>query len=462
MVYLMGIKKLRFHFSCIRNHYKLPALLLLTSLLFVSCDLFKQSDIEEIDLSDSEASVAVEWFNLSLELAKETPGFSPPVVSRAYAYMGLSFYESIVPGMSMYQSMTDYLNGLESLPMPESSKRYNWLIVANSSLAEITRNLYRASPPNLLEAIDKLEEQQHQKFKNNTDDVVIKRSIKHGKAVAAAIFEWSKTDGGYEGYENNFSDDFDIPEGPGEWIPTPPDYLPPLHPYWGENRPFIIESPESCPISPPEYSEDPSSQFYTEALEVYETVKNLTDEQRVTALYWADDPGETATPPGHWISILNQVIVEHEISIQTAAEAYVRLGVALADAFITCWDTKYQYNLIRPISYIQQVIDPEWNDPEITDPVITPPFPEYTSGHSVQSGAAATVLTHLFGDLSFENNTHDNRGFPPRMYPTFQAAAEEAALSRLYGGIHYRTGIENGIDQGECIGDKVNEIDLGL
>ncbi|HXF64981.1 MAG TPA: vanadium-dependent haloperoxidase, partial [Caldilineaceae bacterium] len=141
------------------------------------------------------------------------------------------------------------------------------------------------------------------------------------------------------------------------------------------------------------------------------------------------------------------------------AEAYAKLGIALADAFITCWHTKYVYNVLRPLTYIQQVIDPTWNTPEITDPVTTPPFPEYTSGHSVQSAAAAAVLTELFGqDYAFVDHTHDALGYAPRTFGSFAEAANEAAISRLYGGIHYRSAIEQGLLQGRCIGGKVNRL----
>jgi hypothetical protein len=189
------------------------------------------------------------------------------------------------------------------------------------------------------------------------------------------------------------------------------------------------------------------------------SVKNLTPEQKEIALFWADDPGKTSTPPGHSISIASQVLREKNASLALAAETYARVGMAVADAFIGCWNTKYQYDLIRPISYIQNVIDPTWNNPSITDPVTTPPFPEYTSGHSVQSGAAASVLTALFGDsYKFTDNTHVQRGLPARTFYSFFQAADEAALSRLYGGIHFMPAIELGLMQGKCIGEKINSL----
>lgn len=439
-------------------------LLILFTTLLAGCDSTtstKDKESEQTLTSDHASGVATEWFNLSLRLIEETPGFSPPVASRALGYMGVALYESVVPGMPAHSSFAGRLNALQPLPQP--SDQVYWPVVANNALAGISRKLFRSTDSELLKAIDDLEERLAGEFKIQIENSVFDRSAEQGHAVAEAIYNWSKSDGGHEGFTTNFPDNFNTPTGPGMWISTPPDYLPPLQPWWGDNRPFALTAANDCPVTPhPVYSEELESEFYTEAYEVYETVKDLTDEQREIALFWADDPGETPTPPGHWISILNQVITDHNHSLDVAAEAYARLGIALADAFIVCWYEKYQYNLIRPISYIQQVIDPGWNKPEITDPVITPPFPEYPSGHSVQSGAAAVVLTELFGEISFTDRTHEARGLPARNFSSFWEAAEEAAISRLYGGIHYRAAIDFGVEHGRCIGEKVNAIELKL
>ena len=206
---------------------------------------------------------------------------------------------------------------------------------------------------------------------------------------------------------------------------------------------------KSCGLPPPPaYSEDPSSAFYKEAYEVYEVRKNLTDEQKTIARFWSDDPMLSPTPPGHWISILLDVLEEEKADADRSAEALARMGVTLADAFIACWNSKFEYDLLRPVTYIKRVIDPKWEAL-----LITPPFPEYPSGHSTQSGAAATVLTAMFGeDHAFTDSTHVRDGLAPRKYPSFWAAAEEAGISRLYGGIHFRAAIERGLEQGRCVG----------
>lgn len=260
----------------------------------------------------------------------------------------------------------------------------------------------------------------------------------------------------------NVPTDFVAPIGAGLWESTPPAYLSPLQPHWGENRPFVLENGATCaPPPPPAYSTDPASPMFQEATELYTTVKNLTPEQREIALFWSDDPGLTATPPGHSIAIATQVLRTEQASLPVAATTYARLGMALSDAFIACWNTKFTYNRIRPITYIRQVIDPTWNRPAPTDPVITPPFPEYTSGHATESGATARILTAIFGEnYAFEDQSQQRLGFAPRAFASFDAAAEEAAMSRLYGGIHFRSANENGLAQGRCIGDQVLQLDM--
>ena len=156
----------------------------------------------------------------------------------------------------------------------------------------------------------------------------------------------------------------------------------------------------------------------------------------------------TPTPAGHWIAIVIQIAERDALPVEVISSTLAKLGVAQADAFISCWDTKFRYNLLRPVTYIKRHIDPAW-EPLL----ITPPFPEYTSGHSTQSGAASTVLTAIFGDtFAFDDETHVDEGLPVRSYPSFAAAADEAAVSRLYGGIHYPFGNEKGLEQGRAVG----------
>ena len=403
-----------------------------------------------------EAEIATAWFDLSLDLVKGTSGYSPPVASRAFAYAGVTLYESLVPGMAGFGSLGDALDGLGPLPATGKSGAYHWPTVANAALASNFRSFFPTAPAQDRAAIDSLEASFEDRYKPTLPPGVFARSVRRGQEVAGAVFEWSKSDGGHEGYLRNFPP-YDPPVGPGLWMPTPPGFLSALQPYWGRNRCFAIPRPSDCPPGDhPPFSEEAGSTFHSEAIEAYEAVNGLTTKQAAIARFWSDDPGTTATPPGHSISIATQVLRREGSSLATAAEAYAKVGMAVGDAFIACWYQKYLYNLLRPVTYIRRLIDTDW-----LPFLVTPPFPEYTSGHSVQSGAAFQVLTDLFGDgYAFVDHTHDDRGLPPRHFGSFFDAAEEAAISRLYGGIHYRAGIVNGVEQGKCIGRTVSALPL--
>lgn len=183
-------------------------------------------------------------------------------------------------------------------------------------------------------------------------------------------------------------------------------------------------------------------------------MNGLTGEQRTIAFFWADLPAESGTPAGHSLSIPGQILEQQAASLALAAEAFAKVGIGESDAFISCWETKYHYNLLRPVSYIRDLIDPEWETV-----LETPPFPAYTSGHSNDAGAASAILTALFGDgFAFTDHANDERGFAPRSFASFFEAAQESAFSRLYGGIHYRSDIERGIEQGRCVARAVNAL----
>jgi hypothetical protein len=401
------------------------------------------------------AEVALAWLDLVGQLVKGTPGYSPPVASRTFAYLGVALYEALIPGMPDHRSLVGQLRDLPSLDQA-SDRACHWPSVANRTLAALVRAFFPTAPAELRDDIDALEARITRQFGRAIPGGIRRRSILRGQRVAMRIFEWSSGDGGHESYLHNFPSDYVPPVGPGLWVPTPPGFQPALQPYWGRNRTFAIGTlSEADGGQPPPYSETQGSAFYAEGYEVYDTVNRLTPERTEIALFWSDDPGATETPPGHSVAILSQVLRQQGASLELAAEAYAKLGMAVADAFICCWDTKFRVNLLRPITYIQRVIDPAWG---AAMPLVTPPFPEYTSGHSVQSGAAAEVLTGLFGTLAFTDHTHDERGFAPRTFGSFEEAAAEAGISRLYGGIHYRAAIERGLEQGKRVGQMVNDL----
>jgi hypothetical protein len=347
------------------------------------------------------------------------------------------------------RSLAGRLNGLRRLPRP-GSVAYHWPTVANSALASILRSLFATTPDSTVEAIDALERRFSRSSRALLPPGIWRRSTARGTDVARRVFAWSKTDGGHEGFLHSFPP-YTPPRGAGRWEPTPPGFLPALHPYWGTNRPFLPTEDATCSPDPQlTYSEDPGSPFYAEARECYLALRALTPEQEAIARFWSDDPGLTPTPPGHSISILTQIVRTGDVGLDGAAEAYAKVGIAVADAFISCWSTKYRHNLLRPVTYVRRLIDPGW-----TTLLVTPPFPEYTSGHSVQSAAVAQVLTDTFGPTAFTDRTHERQGIPARSFDSFMDAAHEAAISRLYGGIHFRAAIERGIEQGLCIGRRL-------
>ncbi len=400
-------------------------------------------------------TVATDWFDLTRGLTKTTPGFSPPVASRAFGYCGVALYQSVLAGMPNYKTLENQLSGLSTLNTKvDPSLKYNWEIIANAALANMCKLLYPTATDSMKNLINTLETLTLDRIKSGVSDEVVNRSIEFGKSISDEIFEWSKTDNGHEGYTKNFPASYVVPQGPGLWVPTSSQKIP-LQPYWGDNRTFVPNNTNSSqPALTITFSEDKSSAFYKQALEVFETSETLTPEQTTIAKYWSDDAGLPGTPPGHSISILTQIIRKENLDLAKTAEIYAKVGMALSDAFVSCWKCKYVFNLLRPVTYIQANIDPSWKTL-----LNTPPFPEFTSGHSAQSGAFSAVMSNAFGSsYSFTDRTHELRtdiDGTPRIFNSFKQMASEAAISRLYGGIHYREAIDVGVAQGEKVGSRV-------
>ncbi|ASZ11908.1 vanadium-dependent haloperoxidase [Chitinophaga pendula] len=398
-----------------------------------------------------ETAIPASWYQLQLKLIKETPGFSPPVAARAIAYTGVAGYEAVAPGIQGYPSLNGQLNGLSQLPRPDRFKRYKWSIAANSALAAITKNLYPNASPANVTAINQLETDNLAALSNNCDSAEVSRSVNFGKQIAAAILQWSNTDGGKDGYANNFPTDYIPPVGPGLWVPTPPQFQRALLPYWGNNRPLVRPATPDVPNIPhPPYATDTTSAFYKAAWLVYHKGITLTPEERTIALYWADGGG-TFTPPGHLIAIAVQLAGEQQLSLARTARLLAQVGISLNDAGILCWKYKYKYNLVRPVTYIKNQIDSAWN------PLInTPPFPSYTSGHATFTSAAGNVLAGNFGNnFTFSDKQKIPDGFSARSFNTFSAMIDEAAISRVYGGIHYEYDSEAGKTTGKQIANRV-------
>jgi hypothetical protein len=405
----------------------------------------------------SPEAVLHNWYRLVLELVRHTPTYSPPVASRSFAYVGVTAFEAATSASGDFVSLAGQLNGLSSLPSRTAGVQYDEAAVVHAAMAAAVRNFFGNTGPTGQRAMDAMERSVSEKLAATVPADVLARSEEHGRAVATHILEWSAGDGGATVENLGFPESYTPRADPAAWVPTGTVRLQqaPLLPAWGNNRPFAMPQGNSCPLPPPPaYSEEKDSQFYQEAFEVYETIRNLTPEQEAIARFWSDDPMLSPTPPGHWVSIAMEILDQSGASVQERAEVLARLGIALGDAFIGCWYSKFEYDLLRPITYIRRVIDPKWETL-----LITPPFPEYPSGHSTQSGAAATVLTAAFGEnFAFSDTTHEDDGMAARKFASFWEAAEEAGISRLYGGIHFRTAIDRGLEQGRCIGGFVNNL----
>lgn len=391
------------------------------------------------------------WYRLVLELVRHTPTFSPPVAARAFAYLGVAGYEVTASAPdSQLVTLGGQLNGLNALPDREPGKVYDEGAVLNAAIATTAAKFFSSTGPTGQRALKAMTKKMAEKAADGLPADVAARSVEYGRKVAEHIIAWSADDGGAMIDNMGFPREYALIDGPGHWVPTSAiqQQQMPLLPQWGKVRTFAMPDGSTCGVPPPPaYSEDKDSQFYKEALEVYETVAHLDSEQRAVARFWSDDPMLSPTPAGHWIAIVWQILDKEKADVGRAVEAFALLGVTVSDAFVGCWDAKFKYDLIRPITYINKHIDPKWQAL-----LTTPPFPEYPSGHSTQSAAAAAVLTHVFGDnYAFTDVTHEADGLIPRKFSSFWEAAEEAGISRLYGGIHYRAAIEKGLDQGRCI-----------
>ncbi|SOE20346.1 PAP2 superfamily protein [Spirosomataceae bacterium TFI 002] len=425
------------------------AFLKIAILLFFPLMSFAQKDIGQFS-----HELASKWFQLEVEMVPNTEGFTPPVTARVFGYSGLTLYESMVHGSTKYKSLVGTINDFEKMPKPSSGKTYNWMVVANTAQAEIVRLLFANANDKYTNEIDQLESTLNKKYTATSSSDELKRSQKFGKDIANAIFDYSKSDGGHEAYKHNFPKDFKLAPGSCMWVPVGQQKA--LQPYWGENRTFVKGNADFDMPPPPRCEIGNSSILYVQALEVYSVSKNLNEEQKAIAEFWSDDPGKTFTPPGHGVSIANQLVINEDLPFDKAAEVYCRVGMAAHDAFISCWKCKYKYNLLRPVTFIQTSIDPSWKAY-----LENPPFPEYTSGHGTVSGAIAIVLSDMFGyNYSFTDHSHEKNGLKPRTFESFLHYANEAALSRLYGGIHYRMSNEKGLENGKRVGRAVCDIKM--
>ncbi len=386
--------------------------------------------------------------------------FSPPVASRIYAYPNIAAYEIIAQTDENYKSLNGQIESLQPIPKA-SSDSVNYSLAALIAHMEISKSLIFSE--------EKMESYQDSLYAiwSTENQAEFEASKAYGLSVSDHIKKWY--DGDFYKQTRTMPKFTVDTDDPSRWQPTPPSYMDGIEPHWKKIRSFTLDSASQFkPTPPPAYSMKKGSAFYKELQEVYEVTERITkegdeSEEVAIAQFWDCNPyvsvtrghlmfaTKKITPGAHWIGITKIACKESKADFNKTVFAYTKTSIAIFDAFISCWDEKYRSNLIRPETLINQNIDENWK------PILqTPPFPEYVSGHSVVSGAAATVLTHIFGDnFSFMDDTELPYGLPMRSFESFNKAAEEAAVSRLYGGIHYRAAIDNGLDQGINIGTQV-------
>jgi len=387
------------------------------------------------------------WISLQVRLMKNTTGLPNVAFTRHYAYSGIVAYESIAQGISDDKWLTIHWNGLSGLPQADKFRRYFWPQTLNAAMADINHKFFPKASPVDSTAIDSLEAAIQGSFSESAE--VIQRSSAFGMSVADAVFNWSETDG-----YKHASDPYTAPVGWGLWVPTPPAFAAPSTPYWGNLRPVVAGSIDNTQPGPPPfpYSEDPGSDFFKMVKQVYDASQSLTADQTAMALWWRDIPGVTS--PGHWLSILHQVLQQTGARLGQAALAYALTGACINDAGISCWQTKYTYNQVRPITYIRGVMGfATWNSL-----LTTPAHPEYSSAHAVISSATAKAMTNIFGNIgSFTDHTYDYLGWAPRTFSSLKAIAIDAGNSRLYAGIHYQPSIDTGLMQGTKVANNIFE-----
>lgn len=410
------------------------------------------SKIDDRNTGYYDASVAVSWAKMQITLSRSTAGFDPAATARTYAYSGLALYESVQPGMPGYKSIANQLSDGLSLPVADPGLNYYWPAAANACMASILKNLFANTSAANMTSIDSLEADYNTKFAMDVTSSKLQRSADFGKSIAAAVFNWSKTDSGHEAYLHAVDPTYTPPVGKGLWVPTPPAFGPPVRPHWGDNRSFIPDIADKAAMPPPiAYSEVPGSPFYKMVKEIYTISQTLTHEDSIIVKFWADLPGQM-NGPSHFTNVLTQVIVVENSNLADAAVAYAKHGIAIYDASIACFRSKYTYTLVRPITYIRDVLGhTTWNAV-----INTPPHPEYTSAHACIMQASADVLGNIFGnDYSFDDHTNEAL-YGVRHYNSFQQYANEGAWSRILGGIHYKQSGNAGLVQGKKVGKRVN------
>ncbi|HEY9002561.1 MAG TPA: vanadium-dependent haloperoxidase [Mucilaginibacter sp.] len=382
--------------------------------------------------------------------------FTPPVAARIYGYTSLAAYEAIRYADPKYNSITAQLRGFGTPPEPEQGKKYNYTLAATKAFFTVAHKVTFS-----IDTLKKYEDKVYSRFKDNLDEETYNRSVNFGEKIGKMILKRANVD---DYPQTRGKPKYLGSDDPGKWRPTPPDYMDGVEYCWGQMHTLLLDSSMMFPPpAPPVYSDDQNSAFFKQSKEVYDQNKSLTPEQKTIASYWDDNPfvvvhnghmmfaDKKITPGGHWMGIAAIACKQSHADAVKTAQAYALTSVALFESFITCWGVKYKYSTARPVTVINEKIDHNWL------PLLqTPPFPEYTAGHSTISAASAVILTHVFGDNFAFRDTSDKKYIGlERHFDSFNKAAEETAMSRFYGGIHFKNSSLIGAEQGKKVGEYI-------
>ena len=406
---------------------------------------------------EENADVVYAWYKFIAKV--QQPANPQPVVilnMRNFGFIGAGLYEAVRSGNKGAESLSSSLYQMPAMPQADAwTQQYLWSESANAALAAMFKMFLTGLTDANKASIDSMENANYNRFKTTTPDDVLVRSQTFGRAIATAIYNWSTTDG----FNLSSVGYVPPPVTPGSWVPTPPAFASPVGPFLGNSRPFLAYSlTDIAPPLPFPFSENTSSQFYKAVKEVYDIGKNLTAEQKATADWWADAGGAGVGVPApyHVLSIITWVLESQKAKLWQAAEVYAKTGIAFKDGGITTFRSKYHYNLIRPVTYVQRLIDASW-----LSYLPTPPYPEYTSGLVGFYAPFIQVLIKEFGNIPVTDNTYDWRGLPARQFTSLSALLDEAAESRIFAGLHYRFTQEESIKIGKALGNEIAAIRLG-
>lgn len=395
-----------------------------------------------------DAQVAHDWYKLQYRLLLER---NTTLNGSYFAYIGIALYESVRPGINSSVSFSQRLYQMPQMPAIDVNKTYDWQVSANAALASMIRSYNTGLTTANMASIDSLENAYNQKLQAGAGSS-FNRSQAFGRSIATAVYFWSLTDG-----FNGTNVGWVPPVFVGAWVPTPPAFANGINPYVGNARPLLETDLTTVAPTPIPYSEDSHSAYYAMQKAVYDVSLTLTTEQKNTANFWVDQGnGLGYTPDGHNLAVVTQAMEQNNTGLFAAAEAYAKTGIGDREGIIVAFRSKYTYNTLRPVSYVRRLINPDWL------PFIpTPPHPEYPAAHALVTGAALEAAAKVLGNnVTFTDHTYDFRGWAPRTYATLFAAAEEAGISRLYGGIHCLPSISTGLSMAREIGDKIGNLKM--